>query len=65
MSDLTPAQAEVLRLLGPLEGKRIPGGCGHCNAYQTVTPIRAGVWTTTVHHDDWCPFLAAQDGTGK
>lgn len=40
---------------GALDGGRIPGGCDQCDAYQTVAPITAGVWTITVHHDDWCP----------
>lgn len=44
-------------VLGPLDGARIPGGCDHCDAYQTVAPFAAGVWTITVHHDDWCPML--------
>ena len=42
-------------ILGPLDGAHIPGGCDHCDAYQTVAPVEAGVWTITVHHDDWCP----------
>jgi hypothetical protein len=55
---LSPAQAHVLRLLGPLDGRKIAGGCDHCDAYQTVTLIEAGVFAMTVHHDDDCPFLA-------
>jgi hypothetical protein len=47
----------TLGLLGPLDGARIPGGCDQCEAYQTAEPMRAGVWTITVHHDDWCPRL--------
>ena len=58
-SRLSPAQAAVARMLGPLEGARIPGGCDHCDAFQTVAPAAAGVWSLNVHHDDWCPFLAA------
>jgi hypothetical protein len=61
VTDLSPAQADVARLLGPLEGRRIPGGCDQCDAYQTVEPIEAGVWKTTVHHDDGCPVLAAYE----
>jgi hypothetical protein len=50
---------DVLReVLGPLDGARIPGGCGVCDAWQTVRPIEAGVWVITVHHDDSCPVLA-------
>ena len=53
----SPAQAGIARMLGPLDGARIPGGCDMCDASQTVTPISAGVWTINVHHDAWCPFL--------
>lgn len=51
----------VARMLGPLEGARIPGGCDHCDAYQTVVPLEAGVWSLNTHHDDWCPFLAEHE----
>jgi hypothetical protein len=51
-------QDDLARTLGPLDGARIPGGCEVCDAYQTVAPAVAGVWTITVHHDDWCPQLA-------
>lgn len=57
MTRLSDSQQRALETLGPLEGKKIPGGCDHCDAYQTVEPVTAGVWTMTVHHDDWCPFL--------
>ena len=60
-SRLSPAQASMSRELGPLEGAKIPGGCDHCNAYQVVKPIEAGVWSIGVYHDDWCP----QYGTRK
>ena len=49
-------------MLGPLDGAQIPGGCDHCDAYQTVAPIEAGVWTMTVHHDDDCPVLTQPEG---
>ncbi|MGH9106789.1 MAG: hypothetical protein ACRDZX_13340 [Acidimicrobiales bacterium] len=48
----------ITSLLGPLDGARIPGGCGHCSAYQTVQPLAAGVWNVTVHHDVDCPVYA-------
>lgn len=51
------AQDDIARILGPLDGARIPGGCDHCDAYQTTAPVARGVWTITVHHDDWCPTL--------
>jgi hypothetical protein len=61
MSRLSPSQTSIARALGPLEGARIPGGCEHCDAYQTVEPVAPGVWSLTVHHDDWCPFIAAYE----
>jgi hypothetical protein len=60
---LSRAQASAQALLGPLDGARIPGGCHDCNAYQVVRPESAGVWRIEVHHDDWCPFLAAREAT--
>lgn len=57
-----PGPAILRRVLGPLDGGRIPGGCDHCNAFQTVVPLRAGVWLLTVHHDDSCAWLARREG---
>jgi hypothetical protein len=59
-STLSPAQERILRTLGPLDGAEIPGGCDHCDAYQTVKPSGAGVWAITVHHDDWCPVVGGR-----
>lgn len=56
---LTTAQADVARMLGPLEGARVPGGCDYCDAHQTVEPVAAGVWMFNVHHDEWCPWFLA------
>ena len=39
------------------EDQPIPGGCDRCNAYQTVSVTAPGIYSNTVHHDDWCPFL--------
>lgn len=58
---LSPAQQSAQALFGPLDGARIPGGCEDCDAYQTVRPGIAGVWHINVHHDSWCPFLAARE----
>lgn len=55
---LSPAQTAMAHALGPLDGARVPGGCDRCNAFQTARPVVAGVWSITVHHDDWCPVLA-------
>lgn len=59
---LSAQQARVARVLGPLDGERVPGGCEDCDAYQEVTAVNPGVWSITVHHDDDCPFLAAYEG---
>jgi len=56
---LSENQRAFADLFGPLDGARIPGGCDQCDAYQTVSPLTAGAWQMTVHHDDWCPVLAA------
>lgn len=62
---LSLPQSEASRVFGPLDGARVPGGCDTCDAFQTAEPSGAGVWLVTVHHDDWCPTLAAmQDGRG-
>jgi hypothetical protein len=61
MSELSPGQADAARMLGPLEGARIPGGCDQCDAYQMVEPVAPGVWTINVYHDDWCSFLRARE----
>ena len=55
MSNAPPFRRRLANMLGALDGARIPGGCDHCDAYQTVQPIVAGVWQITVHHDDHCP----------
>jgi len=52
---LSPEQTAVAGMLGPLDGSRIPGGCDHCDSYQTVGPRAAGVWELLVHHDSDCP----------
>jgi hypothetical protein len=52
----------VRRLLGPLDGARIPGGCERCDAFHTVRPETDGFWVITIHHDDDCPELARQRG---
>jgi hypothetical protein len=48
----------MVNILGPLDGARVLGGCEHCDAWQTVSAVSAGVWGITVHHDDWCPIVA-------
>lgn len=55
---LSAAQTALANEMARLDGKRVPGGCDDCDAYQTVAPARAGAWLVRVHHDDWCPTLA-------
>ena len=56
---LSPVQQQIAAILGPFDFAEIPGGCDRYDAYRTVEPVSAGVWLTTVHHDDWCPVRAA------
>lgn len=41
------------------EGKRIPGGCDQCEAYQIVESVSPGVWHLAIRHDADCPILRA------
>jgi hypothetical protein len=36
---------------------KIPGGCEHCDAYQTFGVLKEGIYQMNIHHDDWCPTL--------
>lgn len=54
-----PPPATIDDVLGSLAGRRIPGGCDDCDAYQTTSRAH-GIWTVNVNHDDWCPWLAAR-----
>lgn len=48
-------------LVDVLNGRRIAGGCDHCDAYQTMRRDElVGVFRLSTHHDDWCPVLAAR-----
>lgn len=60
---LSAAQSQVAAVLGPLDGAQVPGGCTTCDAYQTVHPVEAGVWSLAIHHDDWCPALSGKRST--
>jgi hypothetical protein len=46
-------------LFKKVDGEQIPGGCDHCDAYQTVKVVSPGVHEIQVSHDDWCPVLRA------
>lgn len=43
--------------LDAMTGRRLPGGCDDCAAYQTVTRHANGVYVLVVHHDPGCPAL--------
>ena len=43
------------------KGQRVRGGCDSCDAFQTLEEVDEGVWSLTVHHDDWCPVLRAMN----
>jgi hypothetical protein len=51
-------------LLGPLDGRRVPGGCAECDAFQTAELVEPEVWKINVVHDDDCPFLARLEKQG-
>lgn len=59
MSNARSFRRQLTDVFGALDGARIPGGCDHCEAYQTVAPISAGIWNIHVMHDADCPWLAA------
>lgn len=48
-------------VLDAMTGRRLPGGCDDCNAYQTVTTQGGGLYVLTVHHDETCPWLHDHD----
>lgn len=59
-----PPSNPASMVIRSMDGAKIPGGCDHCNAYQT---IGADYWGPDTHriitrHDDWCPWLAAREG---
>jgi hypothetical protein len=51
--------------LDGMTGRRLPGGCDDCNAYQTMTRAGGGLYLLTTHHDDTCPALAASEEAAK
>lgn len=42
-------------ILAHFTGRKIPGGCPDCDAFQTVDTSQAPVFVLQVHHDDTCP----------
>lgn len=49
-------------LFSQTEDMPIPGGCGRCAAYQTMTPdpVHEGIFHLKIVHDDWCPVVRAK-----
>jgi ribosomal protein L37AE/L43A len=63
---MTKRSPSLRDLLAPLDGRRIPGGCEHCDAYQTVRPMADGIWACVISHDNSCPwYVAYQRRLGK
>ena len=42
-------------LLNTYIGRRIPGGCDACDAYQELEPVD-DIYVIHVFHDAWCPL---------
>lgn len=55
------AGGDRFRALDALAGRRIPGGCDDCDAYQEMTTDGGGVYVVTVRHDASCPWLRAHE----
>lgn len=50
--------------LDPMVGRKLPGGCDDCAAYQVMSRCADGLYVLAVHHDDTCPYLnGATDAT--
>lgn len=46
-------------VLDVMTGRRLPGGCDDCDAYQTVDEHTPGLYVLEVHHDATCPEYRA------
>ena len=51
----------LVNVLGPLDGAALRGGCDHCDAYQSVSVMSAGVYRIDVLHDAGCPLIGKRD----
>jgi hypothetical protein len=51
--------------LAALVGRKLPGGCDDCTAYQTVAQHGPDFFVMTVHHDDTCPTLQRNPPSGS
>ena len=56
-------QHPLTAIIAPLDGAKIRGGCGSCNAYQVVHAHAHGadVHLIRVYHDRGCPWLTARE----
>jgi hypothetical protein len=54
-----PLQRSVLE---ELTGRRLPGGCEDCDAYQVVTRCDSDLYVLAIHHDTTCPAYQAAEG---
>lgn len=43
--------------LAALVGRKLPGGCDDCTAYQTVQQLGSNYFELVVHHDSTCPYF--------
>ena len=43
--------------LAELVGRKLPGGCDDCDAYQSVAQAGPDLYVLTVHHDATCPWV--------
>jgi hypothetical protein len=58
---MSPPTRPVADLFRSLVGRRFPGGCDDCDAYQEVAEIAPGCYVITIRHDDWCPDLQLRE----
>jgi hypothetical protein len=54
------SKLEAAKLIDRAVEEGADARCEHCDAYQSVEPIRAGVWRITVHHDSSCSWLRSR-----
>lgn len=43
--------------LAAMTGRRLPGGCDDCDAYQVLSRCADDLYILAVHHDQTCPHL--------
>lgn len=49
-----------------ISGLELPGGCDHCDAYQTLDRTGDQLWSMNVRHDDDCPWwIERQERTAR